>query len=127
MNEMKDFIEQYSKLLPLAKSISYVEAERRASEFLTVMATITNWRHMFSEEKIKLTSVQSAVYAVEIGKGTDKTVTINKLNAEASKEYTDAREALERVENDLSYLKTYYEIFLNGHLFYRSICREARE
>ena len=124
---MKDFIEQYSKLLPLAKSISYVEAERRASEFLTVMATITNWRHMFSEEKIKLTSVQSAVYAVEIGKGTDKTVTINKLNAEASKEYTDAREALERVENDLSYLKTYYEIFLNGHLFYRSICREARE
>lgn len=123
MNEMKNFIEQYSKLLPVGKSISFTEAERRAGEFLTAMATITHWRHIFSEDRIRLTSIQTAVFAQKLAEGSDKTVTVNKLNAEASKEYMLAREELERVENDLSYLKAYFDIFMSAHVFYRQMAR----
>lgn len=121
--EFKEVLSQYSALLQLNKSISCPEAERRAGEFLVALAKITDWRHSFSEEKIRLLSIQTAVYAQELGKGTAKTVTENKVAAEASPEYTQAREELERIENDLSFLKAYYEIFHNGHLFYRQMAK----
>lgn len=123
MKEIKDFIEKYTALIPVNKSISIPEAERRAGEFLTALATITDWRHAFSEDKIRLLSVQTAVYAEELGKGTAKTVTENKMTAEASPAYTEAREAYERIENDIAYLKAYYEIFNNAHLFYRQMAK----
>lgn len=124
MNEQfKEFIQKYSDLLPLGNSVSFAEAERRAAEFLRALATVTNLRHMFSGEKIKLLSIQTSTYAVELNKGTAKTVTENKLTAEASKEYIKAREDLEAVENDISYLKAYYEIFTNAHIFYRNMAK----
>ncbi len=121
--EFKQYLEKYSALLPLGKSVSQPEAERRAAEFLSAMATITDWRHVYSNEKIKLLSAQTAVYAQEMGKGTAKTVTENKLAAEASDAYTQAREELERIDNDLAYLKAYYEVFMNGHVFYRNVAK----
>lgn len=121
--EIKSFIENYTKLLPIGTSVSFTEAERRAGEFLSAMATITDLRHSLNEDKIKLLSVQTAVYADQMGKGTAKTVTENKMTAEASQEYTEAREALEHVENDLNYLKAYYEIFNNAHVFYRNVAK----
>ena len=123
MTEIKQFIDQYSELLPVGTSISYTEAERRAGEFLSAMATITNFRHLLSTDKIRLLSVQTAVYAEQMLKGTAKTVTENKLTAEASAEYTKAREDLEHIENDLSYLKSYYEIYNNAHIFYRAMAK----
>lgn len=124
MVEIKEFIEKYSKLLPVGTSVSYTEAERRAGEFLSAMAYITDVKHMLTSEKIKLLSIQTAVYAQEMSKGTAKTVTENKLTAEASAEYTAAREALENIDNDISYLRAYYEVFTNGHLFYRNLAKE---
>jgi len=123
MNNMKEYLDQYAKLLPLNKSISLTEAERRAGEFLSAMATITDWRHTFNEEKIKFTSIQAAVYAEELSKGTAKTITENKITVEASKEYAAAREELERIENDLSYLKAYFEIFSQAHIYYRQMAK----
>lgn len=123
MTEIKEYIQTIVALLPLAKSISQPEAERRAGEFLAAQSQITEWRHLLSDEKIKLTSVQTAVYAEEMSKGTAKTVTENKMMAEASSSYTNAREELERIENDVSYLKAYYDIFNNGHIFYRAIAK----
>lgn len=123
MNEVKEFIEKYTKLLPVGTSISFTDAEKRAGEFLHALAMITNFRHILGEEKIKLTSIQTAVFAEQMSKGTAKTVTENKLTAEASEEYTRAREELETVENNLSYLKAYYDIFNNGHLYYRQMAR----
>lgn len=120
---MHETIDKYAALLPLGGSVSTVEAERRAGEFLHAQATISNWRHMLGDEKIKLTSIQTATYASEMSRGTAKTVTENKLTAEASAEYTKAREDLERIENDLSYLKAYYDIFQNGHVFYRQLSK----
>lgn len=123
MTDFKSYIDQYSKLLPVGSSISFTEAERRAGEFLVAQATLANWKHTLTAEKIKLLSVQTAVYADQMSKGSGKTVTQDKITTEASKEYTMAREELESIENDISYLKTYADIFLNGHLFYRSMAK----
>jgi len=123
MNDIKSFVEKYAALLPLGGSLSSVEYERRAGEFLAAMATITNVRHMLTADKIRLTSVQTAVYANQMSKGAAKTVTENKLNAEASEECLKAREELEGVENDITYLKAYYEIFQNAHVMYRNLAK----
>lgn len=123
MTEIKDFIEKYVKLLPMSNSVSYVEAEKRAGDFLMVMATITDWRHVFAQQKIKALSVQTATYAQELSKATGKTITENKITAEASSEYTAAREELENLDNDISYLKAHYEIFQNAHIFYRTVSK----
>lgn len=123
MKDIKEFIDQYVKLLPVNKSISMPEAERRAGEFLVALATLTDWRHSFSEDKIRLLSTQTAIYAQELSKGTAKTMTENKIFAESSESYTKAREEYERSENDISYLRAYYEIFRDAHIFYRTMAK----
>jgi hypothetical protein len=123
MREIKSQIDSYSKILPLNGSISQPEAERRAGEFLTALALIADYRHIFGEERIRHTSVQTAVYAEQMAKGTAKTVTENKLTAEASEEYTKAREELERTENDITYLKAYNDIFMAAHVLYRNLAK----
>lgn len=123
MNDIKEFIAEKNKMLQLSKSISTPESEHRAGEFLHAMAILADYRHMLTEEKIKLLTVQTATYAQEMSKGTAKTVTENKLTAEASEEYTKAREALEGLENDLSYLKVVYDIYMAAHVFYRNVAK----
>lgn len=123
-NDIQVFIDRYTKLLPVDNSLSTTEMERRAGEFLVAQATLADIKRMLVEEKIKLTTVHVATYAQEMSKGVAKTVTENKLAAEASEAYIVAREDLERIENDISYLKTYGDIFNNAHLFYRSMMKE---
>jgi len=123
MEKMKQELEKYERLLPVGTSISYTESERRAGEFLVAMAKIATWKHDLSTIQIKYVSVQTAVYASEMSKGQAKTVTENKLNAEASLDYTEVREGLEKVQNDMSYLKAMYEIFQNAHIYYRTMSR----
>ena len=128
MNDsMKDIIDGYAALLPVGTSISYVEAERRAGEFLVIQAKITDWKHLLTSEKIRLLTVQTATFAQEMSKGTAKTVTENKLTAEASAAYSKAREELESIENDISYLKAFYDVFNNGHIFFRTMAKGVNE
>jgi hypothetical protein len=121
--EMKDHVREFEQYLPLAKSISSSDAEKRASKFLEAMAVITEYRHQLSEEKIKALTVQSATYSEQLSQGTASTITANKVTAEASPEYIAAREDLERLENDISYLKAFYEIYNNSHIFYRTMAK----
>jgi len=123
MQEIKDYIEKYAEMLPMSQSISIPDAEKRASDFLVVQAKIANWKHLLTGEKIKLTTLQSATYSELLSKCTGKTVTENKLTVEASPEYAKVREDLESLENDISYLKAYAEIFHNSHLFYRNLAK----
>jgi hypothetical protein len=123
MKDFQKFIEPYAAQLPITKAISTFEAEKRAGVFLEAMAQITTMRHEFSEQKIKFLSVQTAVYSEELAKGTAKTMTENKVTAEASKAYETAREDLERIDNDLSYLRAYYDIFNNAHIFFRQLSK----
>jgi hypothetical protein len=124
--ELKTIIEEYARLLPIGTSVSYTEAEKRAGEFLVAMAKITDLKHTFSNEKIRLQSIQTAVFAQEIAKGDGKTITKDKLVAEASEAYQVAREDLEMVDNDISYLRAYYDIMNNAHIFYRALSRESK-
>jgi hypothetical protein len=123
MGDLKLSLEYYVSLLPVGKSISYTEAERRAGEFLVAMAKVADLKHILTAQMIKSMSVQTAVFHTEMQKGTAKTVTENKLTAEASEVYTKAREDLEDLQNDISYLKAHYEIFNNSHIFYRNMAK----
>lgn len=121
----KETIATYETLLPSSASFSTTEAERRAGEFLVIMAKITDWRHQLHEDKIKKLTVQTATFAEQMSLGTSSTMTQNKMVAEASKPYEKAREDLERVENDLSYLKAMFDVFNNAHIFYRGIAKDT--
>ena len=121
---MKDKIEYYSKLMPVEGCFSTTEAERRASEFLSALAFLADARHVLTKEKIKALSVQNATYSQELSKGTAKTITENKTTVEASGVYIAAREDLENIDNDISYIKAYQEIFNNCHLFYRMLAKQ---
>lgn len=123
MNDIKEFVDKYVKLLPIGTSISFTEAERRAGEFLNALAYITDCRHLLSGEKIKLESVKSMTYAEELSKSTGKTVLEKESGIEASAAYIKAREDLESIENDLNYLKAYWDLFMNGHIFYRTMAK----
>lgn len=121
---VKQEIEKFAAMLSNKNKIhSFSDAEEKAAQFLIAMSVVTQWKHYYSSLKINLLSIQNAVYAQELAASTGKTITENKINAEASKEYAKAREDLEDVENNLGYLKAYYEIFSAAHVFYRQTAK----
>lgn len=123
--EIKEYLNKQAELLPVNRSISTVEAERRAGVFLEVCAKLIDWRHMLSEGKIEAVTMNAVVYAEQLSLCTGKTVTENKVTVEANPAYTGAREELENCENDIAYLKSMQEVFTNGHIFYRNMSKEA--
>lgn len=124
MKEIKEQIQKWTQLLPTGKVVTAIEAERRASEFLVANAHIAEWIHLFKDGKIKSESMKVGVYATEMNNCPSKQVTEKKAMAEASESYLKVREEFEFIENDISYLKAFQEIFNNGHIFYRNISRE---
>lgn len=124
MNEIKSYIESTQKLLPIGNSVSITESERRAGIFLEAQSRLIDWKHLLSQEKIKLLSIQSVTYAEQMAKCASKTVTETKMLAEASEEYIKSREDLESIDNDITYLKAYLDLFSNSHVFYRQLCKD---
>lgn len=124
MKEIKEYIDKFIELLPAEKSITGYEAERRASQFLVACAHIANWRHMYRQEKIKATSMERAIYSNVLSNVASSKITESKIKVEADPSYIAARESLEGWDNDLDYLKTYYDIFLNSHIQLRAMAKE---
>lgn len=122
--EIKDYLTKHTELLPVNRSISTVEAERRAGLFLEVCARIIDWRHLLSEGKIEAVTMQSVVYSEELSKCEGKTITADKISVEANPRYTGVREELESCENDINYLKAMLDVFMAGHVFYRNMAKE---
>lgn len=119
----KEILKQFIDLLPLGRSISFTEAERRAGRFLEGMALVIDARHRLGEDKIKRLTTQTAIYAEQLhaNKSDEKgSYYVSKAATEASKEYQTAREEFENVDNDMAYLKAMYDIFNNAHIFYRN-------
>lgn len=125
MNEFKVHLQQYIELLNVDKSISNREAESRAGQFLLACTQIADRRHMLNEDRVKLLTIQSITYREEQSKAEGKTVGERAAEVESSKPYTDAREALEYIDNDINYLKAMHECFLNGHIFMRGLSKET--
>jgi hypothetical protein len=126
MQQIKEQVQEWTRLLPTGKIVSPSEAEYRAGEFLVALAHVAEWIHSLRENKIKNSSVATAVFAFEMQRCDSKQVTEKKAYAEASKDYIAARENVEFGDNDISYLKAYQEIFTNAHVFYRQLSKEAQ-
>lgn len=124
MEQIKKLIDKYVKMLPIeGKFLPPTEAEKRASDFLVACAHVTNHRHDLGNTKIEAVSLERAVYGAVVSNADSKKVTEQRIMAEADKDYQTARENLEQVDNDMTYLKTYYEIFNNAHIFYRQMAK----
>lgn len=121
--DIQEIISMYVNKLSMTNKVSVNECEIRAGEFLSALATIADFRHMISEDKIKDTSLVSSIYSEKLSQASGKTVTENKTHVEANKDYIQVREQLETTENNINYLKTYQEIFLNAHLYYRQLSK----
>lgn len=125
MDEIEQFIEEYTEMLPTnGKVVDVTVAEDRASKFLMAQARLVSWRRDFSDAKVKLVSSERLSYASAIGSVDGKNVTEKKLNAEADKRYIKVREDLEYTDTTITYLKSFIEIFGNAHVFYRQLCRD---
>jgi hypothetical protein len=121
--ELAEFIEEYMKLLPSDEVVHPREAERRASQFLTAIAVLAQYKHTLGSQRIKATSLERVANAQAIQLASGKTITEKKVEAEASSVYIAAREAFETEENDISYVRTLMEVFNNAHIQYRQMSR----
>lgn len=124
MKEIKEQIANWNKMLPSGNAVTQVEAERRASQFLVASAHLAEWIHIIKESKIKADSIKIATYSEQMKKSESKLVTEKKAEAEASEAYITVREEFEYLENDVSYLRTYLELYGNAHVFYRQISKD---
>lgn len=126
--KIEEFVKKYRALLPSrGEDISAEEARNRASDFLYAIALI-------SAERLEISKVIAQIkslVAVEFEAACDKyskeekiKVTEKKIKAEADKEYQSAREELEILESNISFLKTHEKIFENAHIFYRNFGKE---
>jgi len=123
-NQLKDFISKCANLLELSEGITPQEASKRAAKFLAAHAVLNEYKRQYKQEQIKATSLERAVYAQGMANDTAKNVTEKKAFAEASGSYIEARENLEAIQAELSYLQTYMDIFQNAHVFYRKLSNE---
>jgi hypothetical protein len=104
------------------KSIS--ESPDRATKFLIMQAILVDEKRKSEEDKVKLTTLVEASFSEAVGKASGG-ITEKKLSAERDLSYIEAREALGECEAKISWLKSYVEIFNNGHICYRGLMRES--
>lgn len=121
---LDQMIQRYLDLVPLDNAISRPEAEKRASHFLVAQAHLTN--HLLDYRTLQVGAVTkvNAVYASELNRAGGKTVTENKVTAEASAAYAEAREELETINNNIEYFKGYLKIFSDAHILHRNVGKE---
>lgn len=120
--DLKEYIQAHIQLLPSqnSSSISPLEADERASQLLIAKAYLAEVRlsHMtdLSRETTIATCKYNEVMNNSLGKVTEK-----KAGAEASPEYTQARESLEDRDNFVKYLNALIDIFQDGHIQLRQM------
>lgn len=100
------------------------EAPDRSTQFLIMVALLTDERRSCEEDKSKLDTLVAASYAQAMGRSVLKGVTEKKIEAEQDTSYTDIREAQENCAAKMTWIKTYIEIFNNAHITYRQFSKE---
>lgn len=122
MKDVQEKLEKYVEMLRVDRAmLTPSEAEHRAGELLYINAHLSNWRYLYTNEKIKAQSMEQAVYASVLSRLAVKKITESKILVEADPEYQKAREKVESLDNDLNYFRHYQEIFNNGHIFFRQL------
>lgn len=98
---------------------SLVDAKPRAGRMLIRVAVLTNYLRAIEEELPKLQTLVNAQYAVAVQQANGKNVTEKKIEAEASKVYSNAVEAKAMLDAEQNWVKNHIKIFDNAHIMYR--------
>jgi len=122
--DIGDLINRGMELLEHKRTTDTFQLETKASSLLQITAELAQVRHGLEQALIKARSVERASAAKSMFGTNEKTVTEKKLRAETDVEYTAAREDLEDIENNITYIKSMMEIFRDGHIFYRRLIKE---
>jgi len=118
------FIEDSLQLLPTDKVLSQIEAQKRASRFLSIVAVLAATKHELTNQKSKTQSLFSVANHEALQGAEGSTVVARSAHAEASAPYIEAREAVEEAENDIKYISTMESVFTNAHILLRSMSKE---
>ena len=97
----------------------------RCTDFLTTMAMLNDFIFTCRCDLARLQTVTEALFKDAIDHAEGKTVTEKKIGAAAHPEYTNAKEASERIEAMIKWAKTALDIFNNAHVTYRQTAREG--
>ena len=103
---------------------SLADAKPRASRFLIVNALLTSFLREIEEELPKLQTLVNATYSQSIQYAEGKNITEKKVAAEASVEYSHARESKEKLDALREWVKGHIKIFDHAHLMFRQYSRE---
>jgi hypothetical protein len=119
---LKQKIEECLELIKYSsKSIS--EAPDRATKFLIMQAFLVDEKHKTEQDKIKLITLSEACFAQAVSRAQGG-VTEKKVAASVDPDYAASREALERCEAKIAWIKAYIDIMNNAHLTHRQFMRE---
>lgn len=123
--DIKSFIEENIALLPSDKVLSQIEAQKRASKFLAVVAILAEQKHDLTNEKIKLQSLFSIATNESLKAAQGATVGARNADSEASAPYIEAREAVEEMDNNIGYVTTMIKVFTDAHILLRGMGKET--
>lgn len=135
MQDVIDYISPYLDQLTLEEVLSPLEAARRASTFLGVLAHLNNFKWRYSQKEVESKSVRDATLAEiqaaveEEAARENKKLTVDKMKAkvESSAEYIEARESAELSKAAVGIINNYVALFTNAHIFYRSLAKDSEE
>lgn len=120
--ELQVLIDHYIDKLP-SKNVKMHEAEDLAPQFLKLLNAIATVRLVLDNERIEAKSLEEVTYRDCIQRAEGKNVTEKKIDAVAMLEYQEGREAVERADAKIEYLKANTKIFENAHIFYRQVAK----
>lgn len=105
-----------------AKSLA--DARERSAKFLVAQSTLSTFLKNFEDDKAKAATLTSVNYAQALNSIEGTKITEKKIQVANDKNYTDAREMQERIEEFKTWIKTHMKIFENAHLMFRQYARD---
>lgn len=120
---VSNVINEHLELITVdAKSLA--DAKNRAAKFLVATSILSTFLKQFEDDIARTKTLTEAQYAHGIGSAEGKNITEKKVNVALFKDYTDARETLEKLESFKNWVKTHTKIFENAHLMFRQYSRD---
>lgn len=132
MSDIERMLGEYVDLMEIKNRqiVPPIEAEYRASLFLTACAHAINWRATYAELLHNATARAEVSYKIALFQANGRNVTEAKIVADADPDNQAAQIKVRELESKVDYFQTYYQLFMNAHIFYRQmasqIYKEAR-
>jgi len=122
-DQINEIVNKYVSMLPVDDKLLLVHSEVKASQFLLAVAKLAAIRDHLTNQKVKKDALKSVEYANAINSAPGTNAPTKQANAEASPNYLAAAEDVAIIDNQIMYIRTMSEVFLNAHLLYRSLLK----